>query len=230
MIMLVATLNIFLKDPSELAAFLSVALCYLVSLTCSRLFFLLTAHRLGSLSEGLVFVIFYSELYGRLIHCPADGRNKRKIKLPRSESIQSRINSGEFTSPSETAAAAFSVEDACRHFDGLEVNVGVKGGGGHRKSATALGESGWKELRGRRSTRAAGGRCIDRLPRLFSRLCAKVSCISGTAVQTLNLQIIWLYVQPFPEERLSDKLASNLEMDGDKEVEPCSLPQRTAEG
>lgn len=129
MIMLVATLNIFLKDPSELAVFLSVALCYLVSLTCSRLFFLLTAHRLGSLSEGLVFVIFYSELYGRLIHCPADGRNKRKIKLPRSESIQSRINSGEFTSPSETAAAAFSVEDACRHFDGLEVNVGVKGGG-----------------------------------------------------------------------------------------------------
>lgn len=31
----------------------------------------------------------------------------------------------------------------------------------------------------------------------------------------------------FPKERLSDKLAPNLKMDGDKEVEPCSLPQRT---
>lgn len=138
-----------------------------MSLTCSQLFFLLTVYRLGTLSKGLVFVIFYSELYGRLIHCLADCRNKRKIKLPPSETIQSRINSGEFTSPSETAAAAFCVEDACRHFDGLEVNIGVKEGR-RRKTRMAQGESGCKELRGQHSTRAAGGRCIDRLPRLFS--------------------------------------------------------------
>lgn len=106
---------------------------YPMSLTCSQLFFLLTVYRLGTLSKDLVFVMFYSELYRRLIHCLADGRNKRKIKLPPSETIQSQINSGEFTSPSETAAAAFSVEDACRHFDGLEVNVGVKGASVERR-------------------------------------------------------------------------------------------------
>lgn len=170
-------------------------------------------------------MIFYSELYGRLIHCLADGRNKRKIKLPPSETIQSRINSGEFTSPSETAAAAFSVEDACRHFDGLEVNVGVKGGR-RRKTRMAQGESGCKELRGSVLQAAAVliafPVCFPALHKGFLYIQLRRSDTSFTdylAVHTI-----------FPEERLSDKLASNLKMDGDKEVEPCSLLQRTVEG
>lgn len=65
--------------------------------------------------EVHVIRIVNSQHEGSLIHCFADGCNKREIILPPLETLQSRINSREFPSSSE-AAAALSVEDACRHF------------------------------------------------------------------------------------------------------------------
>lgn len=52
-------------------------------------------------------------------------KGKWNYREPPSETQQSRINSAEFTSSSETAATAFSVEDACRHLNRFKVNVRV---------------------------------------------------------------------------------------------------------
>lgn len=152
--------------------------------------------------------MLYSQHYGSLIHCFADGRNKRKIKLPPLESLQSRINSREFTSSSGTAAAAFSVEDACWRFHGLKVNVRVKGG--ERRKARRVGEVG--EILNRNSrlkrrmseagatwgvyTCAAGCCCIDCLLRLFFHFTQRFLHICGdSSVLSLDLQIIWLNIK-----------------------------------
>lgn len=122
------------------------------------------------LIEILVIRILYSQHYGSLIHCFADARNKRKIKLPPLETLQSRINSREFTSSSgAAAAAAFSVEDACRHFHGLKVNVGVKGGERRKARRVGVGRGGRaleqeqsteeKDVRGWRYMRCLHLRC-----------------------------------------------------------------------
>lgn len=136
--------------------------------------------------------IYLSQHSGSLIHCFAVGRNKRKIRLPPSETLRGRISSCQFTNSSETAVAAFSIEDACRHFHGLKVNVQVKvvGGGGRGGEEDGVREVGkGLNVNSRLMRRiweagatwcvyscAAGCCCIDRLLRLFFSDKHKGSC------------------------------------------------------
>lgn len=162
---------------------------------------------LGLYIEHLVVRTFLSQHSGSLIHCLAVGCYSRKIRLPPSETLWGPINRSQFTNSSETAAAAFSIEDACRHFCGLKVNVQVKvgveegrgGGRGGREVGKCLNvNSGlmrriWEAGATWCVYSCAAGCCrIDRLLRLFFSDKHKGSCAPAEtqASRHLIFQII----------------------------------------